>query len=112
MVRTLDRCARVHCKDAKDYVELIGDLISMIGEARLTGLAEHLGVSQGTTAKLILRLLSERLIESLPYRSIFLTAHGAGVSAMSRVRHHIFRMWCRGGCSAAKLSSMRRTRSK
>lgn len=32
MVRTLDPCARAHRKDADDY----GDLISMIGEARLT----------------------------------------------------------------------------
>ncbi len=74
---------------AEDYVELIGDLIAMIGEARLTDLAEHLGVSQGTAAKVVQRLQREGLVESLPYRSIFLTAHGAQVAAMSRDRHRI-----------------------
>ena len=74
---------------AEDYVELIGDLIAMIGEARLTDLAEHLGVSQGTAAKVVQRLQREGLVESLPYRSIFLTEHGAQIAAMSRDRHRI-----------------------
>jgi len=74
---------------AEDYVELIGDLITMIGEARLTDLAEHLGVSQGTAAKVVQRLQREGLVESLPYRSIFLTERGAEVAAMSRDRHRI-----------------------
>lgn len=76
VVLTLNRFARVHCKAAEDYIELIGDLISMIGEARLTDLAEHLGIIQGTTAKVVKRLQGEGLVESLPYRSILLTAHG------------------------------------
>lgn len=74
---------------AEDYVELIGDLIAMIGEARLTDLAEHLGVSQGTAAKVVQRLQREGLVQSLPYRSIFLTERGAEVAAMSRDRHRI-----------------------
>ena len=74
---------------AEDYVELIGDLIAMIGEARLTDLAEHLGVSQGTAAKVVQRLQRDGLVESLPYRSIFLTEHGAEVAASSRERHRI-----------------------
>ena len=69
---------------AEDYVELIGDLIAMIGEARLTDLAEHLGVSRVTTAKVVQRLQREGPVESLPYRSIFLTAHGAEVAAILR----------------------------
>ncbi|MBP2513803.1 manganese-binding transcriptional regulator MntR [Sphingomonas sp. PvP018] len=74
---------------AEDYVELIGDLIATTGEARLTDLAEHLGVSQGTVAKVVQRLQREGLVESLPYRSIFLTARGAVVAAASRERHRI-----------------------
>lgn len=74
---------------AEDYVELIGDLIAMIGEARLTDLADHLGVSQGTAAKVVQRLQREGLVESLPYRSIFLTERGAEIAAMSRSRHRI-----------------------
>lgn len=74
---------------AEDYVELIGDLIAMIGEARLTDLAEHLGVSQGTAAKVVQRLQREGLVDSLPYRSIFLTERGAAMAAMARDRHCI-----------------------
>ncbi len=74
---------------AEDYVELIGDLIASTGEARLTDLAGHLGVSQGTAAKVVQRLQREGLVESLPYRSIFLTEHGAEIAASSRERHRI-----------------------
>ncbi len=74
---------------AEDYVELIGDLIVSTGEARLTDLAGHLGVSQGTAAKVVQRLQREGLVESLPYRSIFLTEHGAEIAASSRERHRI-----------------------
>jgi hypothetical protein len=102
MVQTLDPCARVRRKDAEYYIELIGYLISVIGEARLTDLAEHLGVIQGTTPKVVKRLQREGLVESLPYLSIFLTAHGVEVAAMSHVRHDIVRTRCRGGCPAAK----------
>ncbi|QNQ10321.1 manganese-binding transcriptional regulator MntR [Sphingomonas alpina] len=74
---------------AEDYVELIGDLIAETGEARLTDLSEHLGVSHATAAKVVQRLQREGLVESRPYRSIFLTEDGAAVAAMSRDRHRI-----------------------
>ena len=102
MVQMLEPRARVHRKDAEYYIELIGYLTSMIGEARLTDFAEHLGVIQGTRPKVVKRLQREGLVESLPYLSIVLTAHGVEVAAMSHVRHDIVRMRCRGGCPAAK----------
>ncbi|MCA1652628.1 MAG: manganese-binding transcriptional regulator MntR [Sphingomicrobium sp.] len=74
---------------AEDYVELIGDLIAETGEARLTDLAEHLGVTQATAAKVVQRLQREGLVESRPYRSIFLTESGIAVAAKSRDRHRI-----------------------
>jgi DtxR family transcriptional regulator, manganese transport regulator len=74
---------------AEDYVELIGDLIAETGEARLTDLAEHLGVSHATAAKVVQRLAREGLVESRPYRSIFLTAEGARMAESSRARHRI-----------------------
>ncbi|MDP1913768.1 manganese-binding transcriptional regulator MntR [Brevundimonas sp.] len=74
---------------AEDYVELIGDLIAQTGEARLTDLAENLGVTHATAAKVVQRLTRAGLVESRPYRSIFLTAEGARVAEASRKRHRI-----------------------
>lgn len=74
---------------AEDYVELIGDLIAETGEARLTDMAEHLGVTHATAAKVIQRLAREGLVESRPYRSIFLTPSGQALADSSRERHRI-----------------------
>ena len=74
---------------AEDYVELIGDLIAEMGEARLTDLAENLGVTHATAAKVVQRLARERLVESRPYRSIFLTEAGQAMASTSRARHKI-----------------------
>ncbi len=72
---------------AEDYTELIGDLISTTGEARLTDLAEHMGVTHATAAKVIQRLRRDGLVQSKPYRSIFLTQDGEAVAEASRRRH-------------------------
>ena len=74
---------------AEDYVEMVGDLIAERGEARLTELAEHMGVTHATAAKVVARLKSLGLVESRPYRSIFLTAEGAAVAERSRARHQV-----------------------
>lgn len=74
---------------AEDYVELIGDLITETGEARLTDLAENLGVTHATAAKVVQRLQREGLVESRPYRSIFLSVAGQAMAAASRERHRI-----------------------
>lgn len=74
---------------AEDYVELIGDLITETGEARLTDLAENLGVTHATAAKVVQRLQREGLVESRPYRSIFLSEAGQAMAAASRERHRI-----------------------
>jgi DtxR family manganese transport transcriptional regulator len=74
---------------AEDYVELIGDLIAERGEARLTDVAETMAVTQATASKIIARLKREGLIESEPYRSLFLTAAGARIAGESRRRHRI-----------------------
>ncbi len=74
---------------AEDYVELIADLIADTGEARLTDLARHMGVSQPTAAKIVQRLQREALVQSRPYRSLFLTEAGAAMAEDSRRRHRI-----------------------
>ena len=74
---------------AEDYVEMVGDLIAERGEARLTELAEHMGVTHATAAKVVARLKGLGLVESRPYRSIFLTAQGSAVAERSRARHQV-----------------------
>jgi DtxR family manganese transport transcriptional regulator len=74
---------------AEDYVELVGDLIAEHGSARLTDLADCLGVAPATAAKALQRLQREGLVETRPYRAITLTAAGEAMAAVSRERHRI-----------------------
>ena len=74
---------------AEDYVELIEDLIAETGEARLVDLAENMGVTHATAAKVVQRLQRDDLVQSRPYRSIFLSDKGRIMAAMARRRHRI-----------------------
>lgn len=73
----------------EDYVELIDDLISANGEARLVDLATRMGISQPTASKTLARLQRDGYITSEPYRSIFLTAKGKTLADESRERHDV-----------------------
>lgn len=74
---------------AEDYVELIADLIAEEGEARAVDLAARFGVSNATVNKTLARLQREDLVQTRPYRSIFLTEAGAEMAKASRRRHQI-----------------------
>lgn len=74
---------------AEDYVELVGDLIAETGQARLTDLAECLGVAPATAAKVLQRLQRDGLVDTRPYRSITLTEAGERMADLSRERHRI-----------------------
>lgn len=74
---------------AEDYVELVGDLIAEVGSARLTDLADCMGVAPATAAKSLQRLVREGLVETRPYRSITLTPAGEAMAEASRERHRI-----------------------
>jgi len=86
-----DRFARAREKQAvallEDYVELIGDLIADMGEARVADIAERMGVAQPTATKAIARLKREGLATSRPYRGVFLTDQGAALADRVRARH-------------------------
>ena len=71
----------------EDYVELIAELSAAYGEARATDLAERLGVTAATVANTLARLKRDGLIETRPYRSIFLTPQGTEMATRSRTRH-------------------------
>ena len=82
------RAAHQH-EVAEDYVEMIADLIKTQGEARAVDLAQCFGVTNATVNKTISRLKRDGLVESLPYRSIFLTNAGELMAKQSRDRHQI-----------------------
>lgn len=74
---------------AEDYVELIADLIAAKGEARLVDLSRSLGVSHVTANKVIARLSKEGLVDSQPYRAIYLTNEGQALAEKCKKRHKV-----------------------
>ena len=87
-----DRIRRAHQSEvAEDYVEMISDLIAETGEARTVDLAARFGVTSPTVNAIIRRLKREDLVETRPYRSIFLTEAGKALAEASRERHRIVR---------------------
>ena len=87
-----DRIRRAHQSEvAEDYVEMISDLIKETGEARTVDLAARFGVTSPTVNAIVRRLQRENLIETRPYRSIFLTEAGKALAESSRARHQIVR---------------------
>jgi DtxR family manganese transport transcriptional regulator len=72
---------------AEDYVELIADLIAVKGEARAVDLADRLGVSPATVNSQIARLVRAGLIDTEPYRAIFLTDAGHALAEFAKARH-------------------------
>ncbi|MDE8347649.1 MAG: manganese-binding transcriptional regulator MntR [Acidocella sp.] len=73
----------------EDYVELIADLMATGGEARTVDIARRLGVSHATVIKAVARLKREALVNSKPYRGIFLTDSGQALAARVRARHRL-----------------------
>ena len=87
-----DRIRRAHQSEvAEDYVEMIADLIAETGEARTVDLAARFGVTSPTVNAIIQRLYREDLVETRPYRSIFLTDAGQALAEEARDRHRIVR---------------------
>ena len=87
-----DRISRAHQSEvAEDYVEMIADLIAETGEARTVDLAARFGVTSPTVNAIIQRLHREDLVETHPYRSIFLTEAGQALAEEARDRHRIVR---------------------
>ncbi len=73
----------------EDCTELIADLHAAKGEARMTDIANHLGVAHPTACKAIARLKREGLVVTEPYRGVFLTPAGQAMADRSRQRHRL-----------------------
>ena len=87
-----ERIRKAHQSEVmEDYVEMIADLIDEIGEARAVDLAARFGVTSPTVNATIQRLQREGLVETRPYRSIFLTDEGTKLAQACKERHRIVR---------------------
>lgn len=87
-----ERIRKAHQSEVmEDYVEMIADLIDEIGEARAVDLAARFGVTSPTVNATIQRLQREGLVETRPYRSIFLTDEGVKLAQSCKERHRIVR---------------------
>lgn len=78
-----------HSEVMEDYVEMIADLIDETGEARAVDLAARFGVKSPTVNATVQRLQREGLVDTKPYRSIFLTDEGAKLAQACKERHQI-----------------------
>lgn len=74
---------------AEDYVELIADLLREEGEARAVDIARRMGVSQATVTATVGRLQRDGLVETKPYRGLFLTDAGRAMAEAAKARHDL-----------------------
>jgi DtxR family manganese transport transcriptional regulator len=82
------RSRRDHALEtAQDYVEAIADLTAAEGEARVTELAQQLGVTHVTVNRTLARLKKNGFVNMEPYRAIFLTDAGRKLAEESKQRH-------------------------
>ncbi len=72
---------------AQDYVEAIADLSAALGEARVVDLARRLGVTHVTVNRTLARLKKIGLVNTKPYRAIFLTDIGHRLAVECKQRH-------------------------
>jgi DtxR family manganese transport transcriptional regulator len=87
-VETFRRSRRDRATEVvQDYVEAIADLLTTVGEARVTDLARKLGVTHVTVYRTLARLRQAGYVNTRPYRAIFLTATGRQLAVESKQRH-------------------------
>ncbi len=75
-------------ENTEDYLELISELLTIKGEARIVDIANRLGIAQATANKTIQRLQHQGFIKREPYRSIFLSVKGQKIASHSKKRHN------------------------
>ncbi|MFC7691964.1 MarR family transcriptional regulator [Paeniroseomonas aquatica] len=70
-------------------MELIADLLREDGEARAVDIARRMGVSQATVTATVGRLQRDGLVETKPYRGLFLTEAGQQMARTAKARHDL-----------------------
>lgn len=74
---------------AEDYTELVAELITEHGEARLTDLAKRLGISHVTAHRTVKRLVREGFLTAPSRAPIGLTRKGSDLAKFASHRHAV-----------------------
>jgi DtxR family manganese transport transcriptional regulator len=85
-----DRVRKDHASEkAEDYVEAIAELVAAQGQCRNADLARRFGVSHVTTLRIVDRLVSLGLVQTIPYGPLELTAKGKRLAVRCAERHQL-----------------------
>jgi Mn-dependent DtxR family transcriptional regulator len=76
-----------HSDSTEDHLERIAKLVEQKGYARVTDVAQELGLSPSTVSNMVRRLAGRRLLNYERYRGFTLTAEGRAVAARIKSRH-------------------------
>jgi Mn-dependent DtxR family transcriptional regulator len=81
------RRAASRSESTEDHLERIQELVERNGYARVSDLAEALGLSSSTVSNMVRRLAKRGFVNYQRYRGFTLTAEGAAVAAHIKDRH-------------------------
>jgi Mn-dependent DtxR family transcriptional regulator len=76
-------------ESTEDHLERISELLAATGQARVSDIAESLGLKRSTVSNMVRRLAERGYVEHEPYRGLALTAEGRAVARHVRKRHEI-----------------------
>jgi Mn-dependent DtxR family transcriptional regulator len=76
-------------ESTEDHLERIADLVEHKGYARVTDVAESLGVTPSTVSNMVRRLAARGFVNYEKYRGFSLTAEGHAVAARIKTRHQM-----------------------
>ena len=76
-----------HSESTEDHLERIAELVEHKGYARVTDVADELGVAPSTVSNMVRRLAARGFLNYEKYRGFSLTAEGRAVAARIKKRH-------------------------
>jgi Mn-dependent DtxR family transcriptional regulator len=80
---------RTFSDSTEDHLERIADFVERKGYARVTDVAEELGLAASTVSNMVRRLAARGLLSYERYRGFNLTPDGRAVAARIKQRHQI-----------------------
>ena len=75
-------------ESTEDHLERIHDLVEAKGYARVTDIAEALGLTRSTVSNMVRRLAARGFVNYERYRGFTLTPEGRAVARHIKERHH------------------------
>jgi len=76
-----------HSDSTEDHLERIADLVDRKGYARVSDVAEELGLTQSTVSNMVRRLAARGFLNYEKYRGFSLTSEGRAVATRIKTRH-------------------------